>query len=225
MISKQRIATSSGFEFRDLVLRICSFAIRTSSNQHIIKLRTLILDNYDSFTFNLVHYVEQFCDDVTVKRNDELTLSDVEAYDAIVLSPGPGLPKDAGIMPQLIQHYAPTKKILGVCLGHQAIGEAFGASLKNLNQVHHGVAIPINIIEKNETLFANLPNRMDTGRYHSWVIDEATVPSELVITAKDDEGEVMAIRHKEFDVCGVQFHPESLLTPHGLRIIENWVRS
>jgi anthranilate synthase component 2 len=184
-------------------------------------LRTLILDNYDSFTFNLVHYVEQFCDDVTVKRNDEISLDDVEAFDAIVLSPGPGLPKDAGIMPALIKRFAPTKKILGVCLGHQAIGEAFGASLKNLNHVHHGVAIPVSII-REDALFNGIPNRMDTGRYHSWVIDNATIPSELTVTATDDEGEVMAIRHALYDVCGVQFHPESLLTPYGLKIIGNW---
>ncbi|MFM1874283.1 MAG: hypothetical protein RL266_20 [Bacteroidota bacterium] len=187
-------------------------------------MRTLILDNYDSFTFNLVHYVEQFCNDVTVIRNDAVALSEVEAFDAIVLSPGPGLPKDAGIMPQLIQHYAPTKKILGVCLGHQAIGEAFGASLKNLNQVHHGVAIPVNIVQE-DLLFKGIPKRFETGRYHSWVIDKETVPSVLRVTSTDDEGEVMAIRHRTFNVCGVQFHPESLLTPEGLKIIGNWVNS
>jgi anthranilate synthase component 2 len=188
-------------------------------------MKTLILDNYDSFTFNLVHYVEQFCDDITVKRNDEISLDEVETFDAIILSPGPGLPAKAGIMPELIKRFAPTKKILGVCLGHQAIGEGFGASLKNLNQVHHGVAIPINVIEKTEPLFTNVPHRIDTGRYHSWVIDKNTIPSELKITATDDDGEVMAIRHKLFDVCGVQFHPESLLTPNGLKVIENWVSS
>ncbi|MCB9186337.1 MAG: aminodeoxychorismate/anthranilate synthase component II [Flavobacteriales bacterium] len=186
-------------------------------------MKILILDNYDSFTFNLVHYVEQFCDDVTVRRNDEITLEEVEAFDAIVLSPGPGLPRDAGIMPELIKQYAPTKKILGVCLGHQAIGEAFGASLKNLNQVHHGIAIPTNILVRDEPLFQDVPDRIETGRYHSWVIDSETVPTELIITAKDDAGEVMAVRHGEFDVCGVQFHPESLLTPEGLKIIGNWV--
>ncbi|MCF8461144.1 MAG: aminodeoxychorismate/anthranilate synthase component II [Flavobacteriales bacterium] len=190
-----------------------------------LAVKILILDNYDSFTFNLVHYVEQFCDDITVKRNDAITLDEVEAFDAIILSPGPGLPKDAGIMPQLIKRYAPTKKILGVCLGHQAIGEAFGASLKNLNQVHHGVAIPVNILEKDEPLFADLPSRIDTGRYHSWVIDKVTVPAELEVTATDDDDEVMAIRHTTFDVCGVQFHPESLLTPDGLKLIANWVSS
>jgi anthranilate synthase component 2 len=186
-------------------------------------MRILILDNYDSFTFNLVHYVEQFCDGVNVMRNDEISLDEVQVFDAIVLSPGPGLPKDAGIMPELIKRYASTKKILGVCLGHQAIGEAFGASLKNLNQVHHGISIPTNIIVRDEPLFKDVPDRIETGRYHSWVIDSETVPAELIITAIDDEGEVMAIRHAQHDVCGVQFHPESLLTPDGLNIIRNWV--
>lgn len=172
-----------------------------------------------------MHYVEQFCDDITVKRNDEISLDEVEAFDAIILSPGPGLPKDAGIMPELIKRYAASKKILGVCLGHQAIGEAFGGSLKNLNQVHHGVAIPVNVTDVDDPLFAGLPSRIDTGRYHSWVIDKDSVTSDLVITATDDEGEIMAIRHRELDVRGVQFHPESLLTPEGLKIIENWVLS
>ena len=188
-------------------------------------MKILILDNYDSFTFNLVHYVEQFCDDLTVKRNDEITLDEVDLYDAIVLSPGPGLPQDAGIMPELILKYAPTKKILGVCLGHQTIGEAFGAKLKNLNQVHHGVAIPINVTDSSDCLFQEVPARIDTGRYHSWVIDKDTILSEIRITASDHDDEVMAIRHKDFDVCGVQFHPESLLTPNGLQIIKNWVNS
>ncbi|MCF8276623.1 MAG: aminodeoxychorismate/anthranilate synthase component II [Flavobacteriales bacterium] len=188
-------------------------------------MKLLLLDNYDSFTFNLLHYVEQFCDDVTVKRNNELTLDEVEAFDAIILSPGPGLPKDAGIMPELIKRYASSKKILGVCLGHQAIGEAFGASLKNLNQVHHGISIPTNIIAKEDSLFTAIPTKIETGRYHSWVIDQSTIPSELTVTATDDNGEVMAIRHKLFNVCGVQFHPESLLTPEGLKIIGNWVNS
>jgi len=172
-----------------------------------------------------VHYVEQFCTDLTVKRNDEISLDEVEAFDAIILSPGPGLPKNAGIMPDLIKRYSAHKKILGVCLGHQAIGEAFGASLKNLNQVHHGVAIPISISDSKEALFKEIPTRIETGRYHSWVIDKKTLPAELVVTATDDEGEVMAIRHKKHDVCGVQFHPESLLTPEGLKIIENWTKS
>lgn len=171
-----------------------------------------------------MHYVEQFCDDVTVKRNDEIALNEVEVYDAIVLSPGPGLPSKAGIMPQLIREFAPTKKILGVCLGHQAIGEAFGAQLKNLNKVHHGVAIPIQITDSKEPLFKNIPSEIETGRYHSWVIDKETIPSDLQVTAIDTKGEVMAIRHKHYNVCGVQFHPESLLTPNGLQVIENWIR-
>jgi anthranilate synthase component 2 len=188
-------------------------------------MKILILDNYDSFTYNLVHYLEQFCDDLTVQRNDEIKLDEVDAYDAIVLSPGPGLPKNAGILPELIRQYSATKKILGVCLGHQAIGEAFGAKLKNLNQVHHGVAIPVSISKANEPLWDGIPSKIDTGRYHSWVIDKETITSGLTITATDNDGEVMAIRHRTFDVCGVQFHPESLLTPYGLKIVENWVNS
>jgi anthranilate synthase component 2 len=187
-------------------------------------MRILILDNYDSFTYNLVHYVEQFCADVTVKRNDQITLEEVEAYDSIILSPGPGLPSDAGIMPELIRKFAPSKKILGVCLGMQAIGEAFENTLKNLDTVHHGVAIPIKVLNSQDPLFQNVPNRFDTGRYHSWVIDHDSMNSDLAIIATDDDGEVMAIRHKKFDVCGVQFHPESLLTEHGLKLIENWVK-
>lgn len=188
-------------------------------------MKILILDNYDSFTFNLVHYVEQFCDDVVVKRNDEISLDEIAVFNAIILSPGPGLPKDAGIMPELIKRYSSTKKILGVCLGHQAIGQAFDAKLKNLNQVHHGVAIPVTITDESDPLFKEVPVRIETGRYHSWVIDNDTISSEISVTALDDDGEIMAIRHKTFDVCGVQFHPESLLTPNGLQIIKNWVNS
>ena len=169
--------------------------------------------------------MEQFCDNVTVKRNDEISLNEVEAFDAIILSPGPGLPKDAGIMLELIKQYAATKKILGVCLGHQAIGEVFGSKLKNLNQVHHGVAIPVEVIDKAELLFQSIPSRIETGRYHSWVIDKETISDALIVTAIDDDGEIMAIRHKQYDVCGVQFHPESLLTPNGLQIVENWCSS
>ena len=169
--------------------------------------------------------MEQFCDNVTVKRNDEISLNEVDAFDAIILSPGPGLPKDASIMPELITRYAETKKILGVCLGHQAIGEAFGSKLKNLNDVHHGVAIPIEVIDDSELLFQSIPSRIETGRYHSWVIDQETIPEVLTVTAVDDDGEIMAIRHKQYDICGVQFHPESLLTPNGLQIVENWCLS
>jgi len=186
-------------------------------------MKILILDNYDSFTYNLLHYVEQCCDDVTVRRNDAITLEEVGFFEAIILSPGPGLPTDAGIMPELILHYASSKKILGVCLGHQAIGEAFGSSLKNLDRVLHGVAVPVQVTKANEPLFRGLPPEFPTGRYHSWVIDKTTVPDELEVTATDAQGEVMAVRHRHFDVCGVQFHPESLLTPDGLAMVRNWV--
>lgn len=186
-------------------------------------MKILILDNYDSFTYNLLHYVEQYCDDVTVSRNDAITLQEVNEFEAIILSPGPGLPKNAGIMPELILRYASSKKILGVCLGHQAIGEAFGARLKNLNKVLHGVAVPVQIMDTNEPVFRGLPLEFPAGRYHSWVIDKATVPDELEVSATDAEGEVMAVRHRHFDVCGVQFHPESLLTPDGLAMVRNWV--
>ena len=185
----------------------------------------LILDNYDSFTFNLVHYVEQFCDKVTVIRNDEITLDQVDAFDAIILSPGPGLPKDAGIMPQLIERYAPTKKILGVCLGHQAIAEAFGAKLINLKEVLHGVAVPIQVTEESEPIFRGMPATIKTGRYHSWAVSNNAFPEELTTTAVDAKGNIMAFRHTEYDLSGVQFHPESLLTEHGLKMIENWIRS
>lgn len=185
--------------------------------------KVLILDNYDSFTYNLLHYVEQCCDDVTVRRNDAITIEEVSKFDAVILSPGPGLPKDAGIMPELILRYAASKRILGVCLGHQAIGEAFGAKLKNLDHVLHGVNVPVTVMDGDELLFQQLGKRLDTGRYHSWVIDRQTLPACLRVTAVDDAGEVMAIRHDEFDVCGVQFHPESLLTPDGLQMVRNWV--
>lgn len=186
-------------------------------------MKLLILDNYDSFTFNLVHYVEQFVDDVVVKRNDETNLQEVEAYDAIILSPGPGLPKDAGIMPQLIKRFAASKKILGVCLGHQAIAESFGSKLINLDEVLHGVAVPIKVTQQEESIFKGLPSTINTGRYHSWVVGAESLPDCLEATAVDERGHVMAFRHVEHDVRGVQFHPESLLTDHGLQMIKNWI--
>lgn len=187
-------------------------------------MKVLILDNYDSFTYNLLHYVEQFCDDVTVRRNDAISIGEIAKFDAIMLSPGPGLPTDAGVMPELIKCYASSKRILGVCLGHQAIGEVFGAKLRNLDHVLHGLNVPVTITDPSELLFRGLGPRIDTGRYHSWVIDRKTIPPSLRITAVDDADEIMALRHMEFDVCGVQFHPESLLTPDGLQMIRNWVR-
>jgi anthranilate synthase component 2 len=185
-----------------------------------------MLDNYDSFTYNLVHYLEAVDESiiVDVKRNDKISLAEVEDYAAIVLSPGPGLPKDAGMMPKLIKAYAASKPILGVCLGHQAIGEAFGSQLKNLDTVYHGLGMATTILEK-DILFENLPQQFITGRYHSWVIDTAMLGKDLVVTATDDNDEIMALRHKIYNVRGVQFHPESILTEYGKVIIKNWVNA
>lgn len=188
-------------------------------------MKILLLDNYDSFTYNLAHYLRELTgEQIPVIRNDQITVDEVDAYDAIVLSPGPGLPKDAGIMPELINRYAPTKKILGVCLGMQAIGEAFGGTLLNLPAVFHGVATTAEILQPDEILFKGLPSRIEVGRYHSWVVDETLLPAELEITATDETGRVMALRHRTFDVRGVQFHPESVLTPHGKTMISNWIK-
>jgi anthranilate synthase component 2 len=184
----------------------------------------LLLDNYDSFTWNLHHYVTQLSDEqVMVKRNNEITISEVAAYSSIILSPGPGLPDNAGIMPELIQKYGPTIPILGICLGHQAIGEAYGAKLINLEVVLHGVQRDVNIIAPNDRVLKGLPNKIRTGHYHSWVISESEMPGDLQVTARDSYGTVMAISHKEFPVSGVQFHPESVLTDHGMKIIKNWL--
>ncbi len=185
-------------------------------------MKTLILDNYDSFTYNLVHYAEQFSDEIDVFRNDEISLDAVGKYDTIILSPGPGLPNDAGIMPELIKHYSPTKKILGVCLGHQAIAEAFGGKLVNMPQVLHGVARKTIITDRTEKLFDGLPTEFNCGRYHSWAVEKRSLPDCFQLTAIDENDFVMAFRHKTYDVRGVQFHPESILTEHGLEIIRNF---
>jgi anthranilate synthase component 2 len=195
----------------------------------------LLLDNYDSFTYNIAHIVRElgstnaFHGGITldVVRNDKLSLDAVESYDAVILSPGPGIPKEAGIMPALIQRYAPTKPILGVCLGEQAIGEAFGGSLLNLPTVFHGVATTTRICGDTEpydaVLFRGLPREIKVGRYHSWVVDAANVPSDLLVTAVDEHGYIMALRHKTYNVRGVQFHPESVLTEHGATMLRNWL--
>ncbi|WP_291909698.1 aminodeoxychorismate/anthranilate synthase component II [Chitinophaga sp. CB10] len=184
----------------------------------------LVFDNYDSFTYNLVHLVEKIIDGkVTVVRNDEIPLEKVKDYDKIILSPGPGIPEEAGLLLPLIREYAPTKSIFGVCLGQQAIGQAFGASLINLKEVYHGVATNVKIIADNGRLFRNMPKELEVGRYHSWVVDEKTLPSELIITARDEEGYIMALQHESYDVSGVQFHPESVLTPQGEQILRNWL--
>lgn len=185
-------------------------------------MKILILDNYDSFTYNLVHYIEEeLGQSVDVFRNDEISLEAVADYDLIVLSPGPGLPAEAGIMPKLIERYAADKVIFGVCLGHQAIGEAFGASLHNLAEVHHGVETDMVRSDATDPLFADVPRNFRAGRYHSWVIDPKTLPDELTVTATDDTGGIMAMRHRRYPLFSVQFHPESIMTEHGRLMIKN----
>jgi anthranilate synthase component 2 len=186
-------------------------------------MKIVVIDNYDSFVYNLVHYLRELGQDVEVFRNDKIDLNSIEKYDKILLSPGPGLPKEAGIMPQIIQKYAPYKSILGVCLGHQAIGEAFGATLENLPEVLHGITSLTNIQEPKDTLFNGLPNTIKTGHYHSWVVKKESIKSPLKITAIDENGSVMAITHQAYKVKGVQFHPESVLTEFGREIIKNWI--
>lgn len=183
----------------------------------------LVIDNYDSFTYNLVHYLEDLGCVVTVKRNDQLKLEEVDAFDKIVLSPGPGIPDEAGLLKEIIAKYAPTKSIFGVCLGQQAIGEVFGGTLINLDEVYHGIATQIQIT-KEDPIFSGLPKQIDVGRYHSWVVNP-DLPDSLEATSVDENGQVMSLRHKEFDVCAVQFHPESVLTPDGKKILENWLGS
>ena len=192
-------------------------------------MKILVFDNYDSFTYNLVHLVEKIMHDkVTVFRNDEIPLEKVNEFDKIILSPGPGIPEEAGLLLPLIKEYAPTKSILGVCLGHQAIGQAFGGKLVNLSTVYHGVATPVTIKSEESgnksELFSDLPDQLEVGRYHSWVVDEKEFPVELEITARDANNYIMALRHKNFDVEGVQFHPESVLTPDGEKILRNWLK-
>ena len=187
--------------------------------------KIVIIDSYDSFTYNLVHYLEDLNTEVTVFRNDEFELEELEKFDKILLSPGPGIPDEAGLLKQVIQKFAPSKSILGVCLGQQAIGEVFGGNLINLEKVFHGVATNVKVCVADETLFANLPNEFEVGRYHSWVVNQNDFPDVLEITSTDDNGQIMSLRHKTFDVKGVQFHPESVLTPNGKQILENWINS
>ncbi|RYD76686.1 MAG: aminodeoxychorismate/anthranilate synthase component II [Sphingobacteriales bacterium] len=187
-------------------------------------MKILVFDNYDSFTYNLVHLVEKIIHDkVDVFRNDEIALEKVKAYDKIILSPGPGIPTEAGLLLPLIKEYASSKSILGVCLGHQAIGEAFGGSLINLDTVYHGIATPIKIHPHQKGILKGLKETEEVGRYHSWIVDKKTLPADLEITAEDENGFIMAMQHKSFDVQGVQFHPESVLTPCGEQIIRNWL--
>jgi anthranilate synthase component II len=193
-------------------------------------MKILVFDNYDSFTYNLVHLVEKITHvKVEVFRNDQIALEKVKDYDKIILSPGPGIPEEAGLLLPLIKEYAATKSILGVCLGHQAIGEAFGGMLTNLSTVYHGVAMPIEVKSKkskfNNSLFEGLPDRFDVGRYHSWIVSEENFPAELEVTARDENNYIMALQHREYDVQGVQFHPESVLTPKGEDILRNWLKN
>jgi anthranilate synthase component 2 len=188
-------------------------------------MKILVFDNYDSFTYNLVHLVEKILPvKVDVYRNDQLPLEKIKEYDKIVLSPGPGVPSEAGLLLPLIKEYASTKSILGVCLGHQAIGEAFGGQLINLSKVYHGISTNCKISNGSSALFAGLPSNIEVGRYHSWIISRDNFPEELEITAEDDNGYIMALQHKKYDIQGVQFHPESVLTPQGEAILKNWLK-
>ena len=193
-------------------------------------MKILVFDNYDSFTYNLVHLIEKILHcKVDVYRNDQLDLEQVKVYDKIILSPGPGLPSEAGLLMPLIKEYASSKSILGVCLGHQAIGEVFGGKLINLDKVFHGVATPIKVQQYTSTkvhdVFKDMPSTFEVGRYHSWVVSEESFPEVLEITATDDNGFIMGLRHRTFDVQGVQFHPESVLTPLGEKLLANWLVS
>jgi anthranilate synthase component 2 len=204
-------------------------------------MKVLVFDNYDSFTYNLVHLVEKILHEkVDVFRNDQLPLEDVRKYDKIILSPGPGIPEEAGMLLPLIREYAPSKSILGVCLGHQAIGEAFGGKLVNLSTVFHGVATPMTVVSRqvgvvsgesvshltshiSRNLFEGLPSTFEAGRYHSWIVSDENFPGELEVTVRDENNYIMGLQHKKYDVQGVQFHPESILTPVGEMILRNWV--
>lgn len=191
-------------------------------------MKLLIFDNYDSFTYNLVHVVEKIIHTkVDVFRNDKISLEKIKEYDKIILSPGPGIPIESGLLLPLIKEYATSKSILGVCLGHQALGEAFGGNLINLSTVYHGVATKIQVQSERtksvNDVFCSLPSELKVGRYHSWIVDKKNFPSELEITAEDDNGYIMALRHKTFDLQGVQFHPESVLTPMGEKMMRNWL--
>lgn len=186
-------------------------------------MKILVLDNYDSFTYNLVYIIRQlgYGSFMDIYRNDKITLDEVKAYDKILLSPGPGIPSEAGIMPELLKQFSSTKDILGVCLGHQAIGEAFGSGLTNLSEVVHGLASEVTV--QDDLLYRGLPSKFKVGRYHSWVIDEQTLPACLQITGRTPDGQIMSVRHDSFQVRGVQFHPESILTEYGVEMMRNWL--
>ena len=188
-------------------------------------MKILVIDNYDSFVYNLVHYLEELDCEVTVLRNDKFHIDDIAHYDKILLSPGPGIPDEAGLLKEVIKTYAGKKPIFGVCLGQQAIGEVFGGSIINLSEVFHGVATSAEILVKDEPLFKGLANKIEIGRYHSWVVSKENFPACLEITSIDQNGQIMSLRHREFDLRGVQFHPESVLTPKGKQMIKNWIET
>ena len=186
-------------------------------------MKILIFDNYDSFTYNLVHIIKELGhEDIEIHRNDKIELDEIEQFDKIILSPGPGIPSEAGLLLSLIEKYAPKKSILGVCLGHQAIAESFGGDLINIENVYHGVSSPIRIIA-DDRIFSSLPETIEAGRYHSWTVSSTNFPDCLQITASDENGQIMALKHRTFDVHGVQFHPESVLTPLGKEIINQFL--
>lgn len=188
-------------------------------------MKILVFDNYDSFTYNLVHAVKKLgYTDVEVHRNDQIALEDIARFDKIILSPGPGVPSESGILLEVIKTYAPSKSILGVCLGEQAIAEAFGGKLINLSEVHHGVSSMVTVLA-DDVLFKGMGKTLKVGRYHSWAVEKTTLPPSLIVTAEDEEGMIMALAHKKYDVRGVQFHPESVLTPYGEQMLKNWLES
>lgn len=187
-------------------------------------MKIAVIDNYDSFTYNLVHYLEELNVEVNVFKNDSFAVQDLSKYDKILLSPGPGIPDEAGLLKSVIREYAPHKSILGVCLGLQAIGEVFGAKLINLEQVYHGVSTQA-IVISDDPIYQNIPREIEVGRYHSWVVSNQNIPDNLIVTAIDPKGEIMSMKHATYDVRGVQFHPESILTPYGKQMIENWVKN
>lgn len=194
-------------------------AMKNSDNKQI-----LVIDNYDSFTYNLVHYLQDLDCEVVVKRNDKITLEAVDQFHKILLSPGPGIPDEAGLLKPIIKRYAVNKSILGVCLGQQAIGEVFGGSLENLSRVYHGVSTKIKLINSDEILYRNIPETFEVGRYHSWVVAK-NLPAALIATAIDENGDIMSLKHREYDVRAVQYHPESILTEHGREILKNWIEA
>ncbi len=188
-------------------------------------MKILVLDNYDSFTYNLVYILRELHDQVSVFRNDKISLEDVDRYDRILLSPGPGIPSEAGIMMEVVKQYAASKSILGICLGHQGIAEVFGAKLENMSDVLHGVSHKTRVTDPDERLFKGLPGEFHVGRYHSWTVIPETVPDSMSVTSVDEEGRIMGLSHKKYDVKGLQFHPESVLTEHGKLLLQNWLFS